>query len=52
MQGFHETSTPDEVADDLLRELIERSYSEIFEHLNQVDKLKAELIKKLGGGKT
>ena len=49
-QGFVHTITPDELADCYLREIITNSYPEIFEHLNQVDKLKAELIKKLGGG--
>ena len=49
-QGFVQMTTPDEMADDLLRELIKEKYPKILEHLKQVGKLEDELIKKLGVG--
>jgi hypothetical protein len=46
-QGYEVLTTPDEVADDFLRELIKEKYPQILEHQKQVAKLESALIKTL-----
>jgi hypothetical protein len=48
-QGLGHITTADQMADELLRELLKEKYPLIAEHQRQVDKLEKELIKKLGG---
>ncbi len=40
--------TVDELADEMLAEVLVQRYPKITEHLRQVDKLEREIIKKLG----
>jgi hypothetical protein len=49
-QGLVTSYTPDEVANELLRELIKDRHPQLFEHQKQVSKLEDALIKTLGGG--
>jgi len=44
--GFLHAVTADELADNFLRELIQERHPKVFEHLQQVDKMKAEFIKR------
>jgi hypothetical protein len=46
-QGLGRISTPDEIADEFLRELLKEKHPLIAEHQKQVDKLEKELIKTL-----
>jgi hypothetical protein len=48
-QGLHKITTADEMADDLLRELITEKYPQLLEHQKAVAKLEKEVIKTLGG---
>jgi hypothetical protein len=50
-QGLPHASTADEIADQMLRELITEKYPQILEHQKAVAKQEKELIKTLGGGK-
>jgi hypothetical protein len=40
-------STPDELADTILREALTEKYPQLFEHQKQVSKMEKELIKTL-----
>jgi hypothetical protein len=46
-QGYEVLTTPDEVANDFLLELIKEKYPQILEHQRQAAKLEANLIKTL-----
>jgi len=50
-QGFETVSTPDELADELLRELIKEKHPGIFEHFKAVKKMEDALLKTMGGTK-
>jgi hypothetical protein len=47
-QGYEVLTTPDEVADDFLRELIKEKYPQILEYQKQVTKLEKALIETIG----
>lgn len=44
------SSTPDEIADIMLRQAIREGHPELPTHLNEINKLEKELIKKLRKG--
>ena len=48
-QGFQIMATPDEVADEFLRESITKKHPQIFEHQKEVRKMEKALIKAIGG---
>jgi hypothetical protein len=47
-QGLSRVTTADEMADNLLRELLKEKYPQLFEHQKTVEKLEKEVIKKIG----
>ena len=47
-QGLSRVTTADEMADNLLRELLKEKYPQLFEHQKAVDKMEKEVIKVLG----
>ena len=51
-QGLSRVTTADEMADNLLRELIKEKYPALLEHQKTVDKMEKEIIKTLGAKPT
>ena len=48
-QGLSRVTTADEMADNLLRELLKEKYPALMEHQKAVEKMEKEVIKTLGG---
>ena len=48
-QGLSRVTTADEMADNLLRELLKEKYPALMEHQKAVEKMEKEVIKKIGG---
>jgi hypothetical protein len=50
-QGFANAITADELADEMLRDVIKERFPQLSEHRKAVAKLEKELIQTLGGGR-